>query len=264
MKGIILNSSYYFKFFIIILSLFFFSSCDGITPTAPIIHSFTADDTTIDEGESVSLSWTVTDATSVTINQGIGSVALSGSTSVSPAETTTYSLTATNSAGSTIATVTVTVNEEPIKLLVNGDFSTCDFTGWTISESGILPTITYKPSGCGVLMGDGGENLYDGVTNTASIQQVVDIPLDAIDPTLILQYVVTGTDEDGEGYDWMKVYINSTEVFYVWEDSCGWQEFQYDLSSYIGTSIILKISAWTLDDKSPVYYDVDDIFITWD
>ncbi len=110
MKGIIQHSSDYFKFFIIILSLFFFSSCDGITPAEPVIHSFTADSTTIDEGDSVALSWSVSDASTVTISQGIGSVALSGSTSVSPADTTTYTLTATNGAGSSTSTVTITVH----------------------------------------------------------------------------------------------------------------------------------------------------------
>jgi PKD repeat protein len=55
------------------------------TPSSPIIHSFTADQTSITEGENASLSWQVTDAATVTIDQGVGSVALSGSTSVYPA-----------------------------------------------------------------------------------------------------------------------------------------------------------------------------------
>jgi hypothetical protein len=110
MKGIIENCRYYFKFFLIILLFTVLSGCNGVTPTSPIINSFTADSTIIDEGDSVTLSWTVTDATTVTINQGIGSIALSGSTSVSPISTTTYTLTATNSAGSSLATVTITVN----------------------------------------------------------------------------------------------------------------------------------------------------------
>lgn len=110
MKRISKENRKLFRFFFIIISLALLSACDGITPTSPVINSFTADDTTIDEGDSVNLNWTVADATIVTINQGIGTVALSGSTSVSPASTTTYTLTATNSAGSTTATVTITVN----------------------------------------------------------------------------------------------------------------------------------------------------------
>ncbi len=110
MKGNILNLKDYFKVFIIILLLFFLSSCSATTPSAPIISSFTADDTTIDEGDSVTLSWSVTDASTVTINPGGLIVALSGSTSVSPNETTTYTLTATNSAGSNSASIHIAVN----------------------------------------------------------------------------------------------------------------------------------------------------------
>jgi len=97
MKGIILKLNYYFKFFIIILLFFFLSCCSTTTPSAPIISSFTADDTTIDDGDSVTLSWSVIDASTAIINPGGLIVALSDSTSVSPTETTTYTLTANNS-----------------------------------------------------------------------------------------------------------------------------------------------------------------------
>jgi len=51
----------------------------------------------------------VTNATSVSIDQGIGSVAASGTRTVAPAATTTYTLTATNAGGSSTAKTTVTV-----------------------------------------------------------------------------------------------------------------------------------------------------------
>ena len=62
----------------------------------------------------------------------------------------------------------------------------------------------------------------------------------------------------------MKFYINGTEILCVWEDSGGWQEFQYSLNAYIDTSVILKISAWTDDTIGTIDYYVDDITITWD
>ena len=114
MKGIILNLNDYFKFFIIIVILFFLSSCSTTTPSVPIVSSFTADNTNIDEGDSVTLSWSVTDASTVTINPSGLLVALSGSTSVSPTETTTYILTATNSAGSSSASVTIKMMQNKI------------------------------------------------------------------------------------------------------------------------------------------------------
>ena len=65
----------------------------------PTISTFTAAGTT--------LSWTTANATTVTIDQGIGAVAASGSTTVTPAATTTYTLTASNATASVTRTVTV-------------------------------------------------------------------------------------------------------------------------------------------------------------
>jgi hypothetical protein len=85
----------------------------GCTPSGtslPIVTIFIASPTTIDEGANSTLTWTVTGANSVMIAPEVGSVGLSGSSLVSPAETTTYTLTATNTAGSSTANVKVTVN----------------------------------------------------------------------------------------------------------------------------------------------------------
>ena len=68
-----------------------------VPPTA----TFTVSPTSMSSGQSATLTWNTTNATTVSINQGIGTVAASGTRSVSPTATTTYTLTATNSAGST-------------------------------------------------------------------------------------------------------------------------------------------------------------------
>ncbi len=67
----------------------------------------------IAHGEDALLKWTTTGADSASIDQGIGSVPLNGSTAVSPVETTTYKLTATGEGGTTTKSVTVTVNQPP-------------------------------------------------------------------------------------------------------------------------------------------------------
>ncbi len=77
--------------------------------SAPTIASFTAAPSTITSGQSATLTWSVSGATSITIN-GIGDVSTVTSTSIAPTQTTTYTLTATNSGGSTTATATITVN----------------------------------------------------------------------------------------------------------------------------------------------------------
>lgn len=82
-----------------------------ITPTVTI----TASPASIITSESSTLIWTSTGATSCSIDQGIGSVALNGSLTVRPAHLTTYTITATGIGGSTTSTITVTVNTGPLK-----------------------------------------------------------------------------------------------------------------------------------------------------
>lgn len=78
---------------------------------SPSIASFNADPDVIAEGESSNLIWSVSEATEVVIEPGIGTVGLSGSQQVFPEETTNYTLTATNSAGSVSATKIIHVEE---------------------------------------------------------------------------------------------------------------------------------------------------------
>ncbi len=92
----------------------------GITKTATVTVnvpaptiSFSATPSTIASGQSSSLVWTTTNATTVTIDHGVGSQPLSGSTSVSPTATTTYTLTATGPGGTLTSTATVTVSNGP-------------------------------------------------------------------------------------------------------------------------------------------------------
>jgi len=111
MKRKLKNYSFYLIIFLFILLCIALFSCDGVTPTSPTINSFTANVTTIQEGESATLSWSVTDATSLSISPTVGDVSSTptGSYTVTPTETTTYTLTATNSAGSSTDAVTITV-----------------------------------------------------------------------------------------------------------------------------------------------------------
>jgi len=102
----------YFKYLSLLFTmivLILVAGCGGPTPTTPIINSFLANPTSITVGDSSNLSWSVTDATTVVIDQSIGSVASTGTTAVSPVINTTYTLTATNVAGSVTVSVTVTV-----------------------------------------------------------------------------------------------------------------------------------------------------------
>ena len=83
------------------------------TRQAPAITSFFASPASITLGQQSTLNWNVTGADTVTINQGIGAVAASGSRAVAPTTSTTYTLTATNTAGSVSSNATVTVGTQP-------------------------------------------------------------------------------------------------------------------------------------------------------
>ena len=80
-------------------------------PPPPSVPTATlgASPASITSGQTATLTWSTTNAASVAINQGIGTVALSGSRSVTPQASTTYTLTATNASGSATANATVTV-----------------------------------------------------------------------------------------------------------------------------------------------------------
>lgn len=78
----------------------------------PRVLAFTATPSTINSGQFSVLGWQVVDADNVTITS-LGNVALTGSSQVTPATTTTYQLIATRGSESATANITVTVNAPP-------------------------------------------------------------------------------------------------------------------------------------------------------
>src|SRR6266498_3212902 len=80
-------------------------------PAAPTA-SLTASPEAIDKGQSSTLTWQTTNATDVSID-GVGAVQPNGTQQVTPAESTTYTLTAKGAGGSQTATARVTVNAAP-------------------------------------------------------------------------------------------------------------------------------------------------------
>jgi len=109
------------------------------------INSFTASPSTIARGGFSTLSWSISDATSASINQGIGSVdPVSGSVEVSPNNTKTYTLTAQGPGGPKTARVTVTVNID-------------------------LPTVNYFTASPGTIAAGGSSTLSWDVNNADSV-----------------------------------------------------------------------------------------------
>ena len=81
--------------------------------SAPVINSFQASPLTIAAGQTATLAWSISGATSVSIDNGVGDVSGATSKTVSPLQTTTYTLTASNGSGTASARATVTVNAAP-------------------------------------------------------------------------------------------------------------------------------------------------------
>jgi hypothetical protein len=96
---------------------------------------------TITAGQMATLSWTTTDATTVTIDQSVGAVGPHGSLIVSPTSTTTYTITASGSYGLATATATVIVNAGgtvpggPTGLAAQALSSTSIVLAWTDTAS---------------------------------------------------------------------------------------------------------------------------------
>jgi hypothetical protein len=84
-----------------------------VTAAAPPQALISANPGIIIPGDAVTLSWITLNATSASLDQGIGVVNANGSRVVNPTQTTTYTLTASGTNGSVTTSVTVLVQTTP-------------------------------------------------------------------------------------------------------------------------------------------------------
>ena len=82
-------------------------------PQPPRINTFTIEPAGIERGQSATLSWSVANATNMSIDQGVGAIQANGTRQVTPNNSTTYTLTASGAGGMDSRSVTVTVNAAP-------------------------------------------------------------------------------------------------------------------------------------------------------
>jgi len=126
------------------------------------ISNFSANRSSILVGESSVLSWATSDCTSVTIYPSIGAANLSGSQTVTPSASTTYTLTATGSNGvPQTRTTTVNVTQNPV--------STCSINSFTASPTSITSggssVLNWSIDGClsaVISQSVGSVNIYGG------------------------------------------------------------------------------------------------------
>jgi hypothetical protein len=171
------------------------------TPQAPSITSFTASPSAIVAGDSSILSWSVTNADTVSITPQPGTVSLSGSAGVSPTANTTYTITATKGALTTTREVTVTVTEPeqppviaaftaaPAKITA-GDSTTLLWD--IVTDPGSpLTSLTINPA------------VSVGLTNSGSV---------TVSPTANTTYTITATNSAGSVTSTVSVVVDEPDT----------------------------------------------------
>jgi sugar lactone lactonase YvrE len=101
----------------------------------------------------VTLSWSTTGAASASIDNGVGPVSTSGNTTVTPAATTIYSLSATGAGGTSTRTAQVIINAHPPAVVTT--LGTPGVTGTTDGAASVA--LFNQPAAVGL---DGGGNIY--------------------------------------------------------------------------------------------------------
>jgi CARDB len=194
---------------ILLLVPLFITGCAGgpITISSfgqqPSIISFNAEPSSISAGESSDLSWNVSGATTISIDQGIGNVALTGTRAVAPVSTTVYTLTASSSAGSTMATTQVVVSGTSSSS--SSSIPTPTPTSW--------PIVNYFMANPSVIVAGGSTTLGWDVSNATSV--VIDNGVGSVgssgttvvSPAASTNYTLTATNAVGSYYMTIAVLV---------------------------------------------------------
>jgi hypothetical protein len=161
----------------------------------PAIVRFAASPTNISKGGSSLLSWTTTGASTVTINNGVGTVSANGSTSVSPSATTTYTLTATGADGVTSVSAAVTV-----------------------TVGGAVPTVLSFTASPTVIAAGGQASLCWNVSNATSVSisptvgTVNSVACATVTPSTTTTYVLTATNAVGPIQAVVTVSVGAVQI----------------------------------------------------
>jgi len=127
------------------------SYCSTNVVNSCTINSFTANPTSITSGNYSTLNWNTSNCTSATISNISYNVAVSGTQSVNPTQTTTYTLNVTGQNGSDQETVTVYVNQSAVctinsftanpSSITSGDSATLNWNTSDCTDVSISPSI---------------------------------------------------------------------------------------------------------------------------
>ncbi len=133
-------------------------------PSPPVISSFASNPASGFGGQTCTLSWVVSGASSIAIDSGIGDVTSVSSKVVYPLSTTTYTLTASNAGGSHTASTTIAINDSiviPPSTKVLDQTTTQNLSN--ISQNGSV--LTFSQSSSTLQNLKFGDSVVLGVTN---------------------------------------------------------------------------------------------------
>jgi peptidoglycan-associated lipoprotein len=85
----------------------------AVTPPARPTVTLQSSSTFIQKGESVTLTWSSTNATTLSLSPGVGNVSPEGSTRVTPSDSITYTITATGPGGTADSSAHISVTVPP-------------------------------------------------------------------------------------------------------------------------------------------------------
>src|SRR4030043_78747 len=188
----------------LLCSLVLLSACSFIScrPEPPAILLFSAPPPEINLGESTTLKWSIKDATSVNIGQGVGEVAATGLVELSPAKTIAYTLTATNTGGTVSKSVVINVTipvTPPTPQPPSVDTTPPVIKDVSVSsetdESAIITWTTDEPGNSQVEYGKTTE--YGLNATSDELVTTHNVTLSRLEPNTVYYYIVKSKDKAG-------------------------------------------------------------------
>ena len=141
--------------------------CDFVAPQlgAPVLTNFAATPAALSNaGGLVTLSWTASDASTLSIDHGVGNVSGQVSASATVSTTTTFTLTATNAIGTTTATTTVTVQPPAAPTI-----SSFTATPASLAAAGDPVTLNWATTGATSVAIDNGIGVVTGTSKVVNV-----------------------------------------------------------------------------------------------
>jgi len=159
----------------------------------PTILSFTASPSSVTAGGSTTLTWNTLDATSASI-AGFGTVPVSSSLVINTTGTgiITFNLTATNSAGSSYASTSISVGSISTPSLTGSSPIAALYLSPSSITSGSVAILSWMTSGASSIVIDNGVKSLVGITGASGSTTV--------SPTSTTTYTLTATNAYGTTY----------------------------------------------------------------